>query len=83
MNRPIAGQVYERDGKQREVVRVTKLGDNNHEIQPHEEAKVYNVWWKRPNTKTRATPAWCATWETWACKAKVVKELSNERPREC
>lgn len=61
MNAPKVGEVYERDGKQREVRRVVKIGSG------------FNVFWARPGTPDRNKDTWCATWNKWASGAELVK----------
>ena len=71
-----AGQVWARDGKQREIVRITDLNDAPLECVSDNlngtDGGVYNVYWKTPGGKTRKQPMWCSGWIDWARYAKQV-----------
>lgn len=60
MQRPEPGQVWERDGKRREVVRVDDCGSG------------FFVSWCRPGT-AKVRECWCSTWDEWASKATLVE----------
>lgn len=66
------GQVYERDGKRREVVCIVDVGGRGIEIK-NEMPRIYSVFWKTPGGKVRAQPTWVTGWKDWAAKAKLVK----------
>lgn len=71
MTAPTPGDIYERDGKRREVISVTRLG-----------LKTENYWqvrWTRPDRSITGLDYWCneKAWEAWATKAKLVQEAAK------
>lgn len=59
MNDPKAGEIYERDGLQREVTSVDPSG--------------MNILWRRPG-KQKETLCWISTWRVWVSKAVLKSE---------
>ena len=59
---PTVGEIYERDGLQREVVKIVI----DHYSQGH-----FDVVWRRPG-KTQTFKKWCHYWCDWAKKAKKI-----------
>lgn len=66
------GQVWERDGRQREIV---KIEDSVFGLVDCATAlSRYDIWWKRPSGKEPEWGTWCTTWNNWASKATLVKD---------
>lgn len=63
--KPKAGEIYERDGKQREVVGVSPIGEG------------YGVFWRKPGA-TSTKQCWCSTWEAWVSKATVARAAISD-----
>lgn len=63
------GQVWERDGKQREIVElITRGGIKRQEV---DRISVFNIRWARPGKKPANRYTWCGTWNEWASKATL------------
>lgn len=74
------GQVYERDGKRREIARIRVWGKGGGYTMPAFVAPTsssYELDWKRPGASP-LKKCWCATWMAWASKATLVKEGKSD-----
>ena len=65
----LIGQVWERDGKQREITRIENLYPD------HRGELVFgDVYWKRPGRKERKVPQWLPYFDEWLSKAELIEE---------
>ena len=58
----LVGQVWERDGKKREVTRIENLRASHGYVHG-------NVYWRRPGGKERGNPKWLPYYGQWLSKA--------------
>lgn len=77
IDKPKVGQVWERDGLQREVTNV-----GNHPIPSSTPEKRIVVNWSRPDARNKSPYRGFRTrlpaWNKWKEKAHLVKEVDNE-----
>lgn len=66
--RQLPGTVWERDGKQREIVGIKDLQ------QREGYTPIGYVYWARPGDKMRNKPTWLPGFLEWIEKAKCVKD---------
>lgn len=71
-----AGQIWERDGQQREIVKIiefsTELEVSSFYVDENGLYDHAHIVWRRPG-KTKTSRCWCATWMNWFKEAKRVQ----------
>lgn len=70
------GQIWERDGKQREVVRIldfsTEKPVSSFFVAENGLYDHAHIIWRKPGSSTERR-CWCATWMNWFKEAKLVR----------
>lgn len=71
---PKVGQVWERDGRQREVMGFSRIDSLSVFDRPVPMGN-FVVWRKPPSGALRR--CWCATWAEWVSKARLVRDSAE------
>lgn len=77
------GQVWEKDGRRREVVRIESFRtresvDSTAHVQkgPGERYGCFHLWWRK-DTGGAERKMWCSSWMEWARRATLVRDTDE------